>query len=125
MFYYHKFKKLYIASFIILCICCIGNIGYITLEGYNFGEAFYMTIITISTVGYQEIRPLSEEGRYFTSFLIVTSLGTFAYAISVISSYLIDGELKKHILELRKLKKIKKLEKMAINNWSKRKNKKM
>ena len=114
MFYYNKFKKLYIAFFIILCICFIGNIGYITLEGYNFGEAFYMTIITISTVGYQEIRPLSEEGRYFTSFLIVTSLGTFAYAISVISSYLIDGELKKHILELRKLKKIEKLENHII-----------
>jgi len=114
MYYYKKFKKLYIALFIILFICLIGVLGYSFFEGYNFGDALYMTIITISTVGFHEVRPLSPIGRYFTLFLIVTSFGTFAYAISVISTYLIDGEFRKHILELRKLKQIKKLENHII-----------
>lgn len=52
-----------------------------------------MTIITISTVGFQEVGGgLSETGRLFTAFLIITSFGTFAYAISAITSYLVGGE---------------------------------
>ena len=73
-----------------------------------------MTIITISTVGFQEVRSLSDGGRIFTLFLIIISLGTFAYAISVISSYVIDGEFRRHLLELRKVKKIRELQNHTI-----------
>lgn len=114
MFNFKKFRKLYLAFLVIILICLMGVFGFVLLEGYTFGEALYMTIITISTVGYQEIRPLSIPGRYFTIVLIVTSFGTFAYAISAISSYLVDGEFRKHILELRKTKKINKLENHII-----------
>lgn len=109
MYYYQKFKKLYLAFFIILLICFIGVLGYRVIEGYSFIESLYFTIITISTVGYQEVRPLTSEGKYFTIFMIIISIGTFAYAIGVISSYLIDGEFRRHLLELRKVKKIQKL----------------
>ncbi len=61
------------------------------IEEYTFGEAFYMTIITISTVGYGEVKPLTENGRIFTALLIITSFGTFAYAISAITAYVIGG----------------------------------
>lgn len=114
MIYNKKFKKLYIACIIIILICLAGVLGFSFLEDYTLGEALYMTIITISTVGFQEIRPLSSVGRYFTSFLIVTSFGTFAYAIGAISSYLIDGEFRRHLLELKKVKQIKKLENHII-----------
>ncbi len=73
-----------------------------------------MTIITISTVGFQEVRPLSNMGRYFTSFLIITSFGTFAFAISRLSLYLLDGAFRKHFSELKKIKKIKELENHTI-----------
>ena len=53
-----------------------------------------MTIITVGTVGFQEVHPLSDGGRLFTAFLIITSFGTFAYAISSITKYISDGEFK-------------------------------
>ncbi len=89
-----------------------GILGYYMIEEYSFGDALFMTIITISTVGFQEVRPLSVEGRYFTSFLIVFSIGTFAYALSAISSYIIDGEFKRHLSE-----KDKKIGKSYYHLW--------
>ena len=70
----------------------IGIGGFILIEDYTFLEAFYMTIITIATVGFQEVRPLSDSGKIFTAFLIITSFGTFAYAISAITKYVVEGE---------------------------------
>ena len=52
-----------------------------------------MTIITLSTVGFGEVRPLTDEGRMFTSILIISSFGAFAYSISVISQSVFTGEL--------------------------------
>jgi voltage-gated potassium channel len=86
------FTKLYLALGLILAIITIGITGFILIEDYNFLEAFYMTIITITTVGFQEVKPLSEVGRIFTSFLIITSFGTFAYAITAITKYVVEGE---------------------------------
>lgn len=62
------------------------------IENYSFFDAFYMTVITIATVGYGEVHPLSTVGRVFTSFLIITSFGTFAYAVSTITRFVTDGE---------------------------------
>ena len=71
MNYYQRFKKLYIAFFIVILIVIVGVIGFSTIENYSFGDSLYMTIITVSTVGFQEVKPLSEAGRNFTMFLIV------------------------------------------------------
>lgn len=114
MFQISEFKKFYYVSLVLFLISLTGIVGYMLIEGYSFGEAFYFTIITISTVGFQEIRPLSTPGRYFTAILIVTSFGTFAYALSAISSYLLDGEFRKHIRELKKIKRIKTMENHII-----------
>ncbi len=70
----------------------IGTIGYIIIDNYKPVNAFYMTVITIATVGYGEVEPLSTAGKIFTSFLIITSFGTFAYAVSAITKFVIDGE---------------------------------
>ena len=104
---YSHFKKLNYALLVLLVVIFVGIFGFMTIEGYSFSEAMYMTIITISTVGFQEIRPLSTEGRYFTAVLIVFSFGTFAYTISAVCTYLVDGELKKYFNDLRKKKKIR------------------
>ncbi len=71
----------------------IGTLGYVIIDGYEWFNAFYMTVITVATVGYSEIEPLSFGGRLFTSFLIITSFGTFAYAVSSITKFVVDGEL--------------------------------
>ena len=86
------FTKLYVALGLILAIISIGISGFIIIEDYSFLEAFYMTIITTATVGFQEVKPLSDVGRIFTAFLIITSFGTFAYAITAITKYVVEGE---------------------------------
>jgi voltage-gated potassium channel len=92
---YNVFKsyyRFYAPLVILLSLWLIGTIGYVFIENYSWFDAFYMTIITVATVGYQEVHPLSVEGKLFTAFLIITSFGTFAYAVSSITKFVIDGE---------------------------------
>lgn len=84
------------------------------IENFSLGEAVYMTVITVSTVGFSEVHPLSTAGKIFTSILIVTSFGTFAYAITSITNYLIGGEYKKKLLEYKAMKQIEKLDRHII-----------
>lgn len=71
----------------------VSQAGFMILEDYSFSEALYMTVITISTVGFTEVKPLSEVGQYFTSGLIITNIGIFAYVLAVFSYYIIQGEI--------------------------------
>lgn len=95
------FSKILIPLFLLIVIIIIGVIGYIVIDNYTLINAFYMTIITVATVGFGEVQPLSDAGRIFTSFLIITSFGTFAYAISSITQYIADGEFRKYIKSYR------------------------
>lgn len=73
-----------------------------------------MTVITVSTVGFTEVHPMSESGRLFTSLLIIFSISIYAYAISVLTSYIIDGELKLFLKDYKVSKKINKLHSHTI-----------
>lgn len=95
------FKEIYYALATLLAIIFIGTLGFKLIEGYNVFEAFYMTIITVSTVGFSEVRPLSDIGRLFTAFLIITSFGIFAYAVSSITRYLVTGKYKNYFKDYR------------------------
>lgn len=103
------FSRIYLAIFFLLLIFFVGILGFHWIEGYTFNEAFYMTVITVSTVGLSMGDPLSEEGRLFTSFLIIFSISIYAYAISVLTSYFIDGELKLFLKAYKVEKEINKL----------------
>jgi voltage-gated potassium channel len=88
----HYFRKLYLAGGLILAVLLTGMLGFILIEHYSFLDSFFMTIITVATVGYEEVKPLTAGGKLFTSFLIIFSIGTFAYAVSVVTKYVIEGE---------------------------------
>ena len=81
------------AILILLALVVIGVSGYMIIEGDIFLDSLYMTIITISTVGFGEIHRLSTPGKIFTIFLILSSFGTYAYAISVITTHFVEGQL--------------------------------
>ena len=66
-----KFHK---AIFFLFSVITIGVIGYMLLSGFNFIDAVYMTVITISTVGFRELHPMSDDEKIFTIFLILTSI---------------------------------------------------
>ena len=70
-----------------------GTVGFVLIEGWSLLDAFYMTIITISTVGYGEVFTLSSAGRLFASFLIVGGLGTAIYTFTRLGQALLEGEL--------------------------------
>jgi len=82
-----------LAVFLLIMEFLFGMGGYMYLEGYTLREAFYMVVITISTVGYSEVHRLSSDGQLFTSILILINFGVFAYALSVFSYYIINGEI--------------------------------
>ncbi|MBD3304851.1 potassium channel protein [candidate division KSB3 bacterium] len=82
----------------------IGTLGYSLLEGWSLVDAFYMTIITMTTVGYGEIQPLSEAGRLFTIGLIITSIGIVGYVFSALTAFIVEGQVRQ-ILRGRKMDK--------------------
>lgn len=102
-------KTLTIGIFIFVLILTVGIGGFMLLEDYSFIDGLYMTIITISTVGFGEIKPLSEMGRLFTSMLILMSLGNLAYLATTVVTFIIEGELFEYIKNNRVNKRIHKL----------------
>ena len=62
----------------VLVTLAIGTVGFVVVAGYPPFDAFYMTLTTMTTVGYQEIHPLGQAGRIFNSFLIVFGVTTSA-----------------------------------------------
>ena len=74
-----------------------GVMGFMVIEEYSLVDAFYMTIITVSTVGFKEVQPLTFEGKIFTSFLIIFSFGIFAYTVSYITRYIVAGDLQNYL----------------------------
>lgn len=95
----------------ILFVLGAGTAGYMLIEQWPFEDSFFMTVITVTTVGYQEVGALSPAGRYFTVVLILTGFGIVAYHCTQIAHFVIQGELaqvfgerkmKQRIAELRK-----------------------
>lgn len=87
-----NYFRIWVPISILFTLILIGTVGYMLIDSYSLFDAFYMTIITIATVGYGEVQPLSVPGKLFTVFLIITSFGTFAYAVSAITRFVVDGE---------------------------------
>lgn len=99
---------------LLLFMLSAGTLGYRYIEDFSLIDAFFMTIITISTVGFGEIHPLSDAGKLFTSGLIFFSLGSLAYVGSNMASFVFDGELMNYLKTYRVDKKIMKLKDHVI-----------
>lgn len=107
-------RRFLAVSIVMLLILAGGVYGYISVEGYSLIDALYMTVITVSTVGFSEIEPLSDEGKLFTSILILVSVGNLAFVGSVFVRFIIEGELLEFIKKGRVDKKIAKLKDHVI-----------
>jgi voltage-gated potassium channel len=103
-----------IASGLLMIITIGGIAGFMVIEKMTFTEAVYMTIITVATVGFKEVAPLSEVGMWFTSFLIVISFGIFVYAVTSFARYIIDGVLRSYYRDRRMTRKMKRLSNHVI-----------
>ena len=77
-----------------VAIVAIGVIGYTVIEGWPFLDSLYMTVITITTVGYTEVHPMSSNGKIFSIFLIVGGVGGAVYVISGVVQYIVEGNIR-------------------------------
>ncbi|WP_353778197.1 NAD-binding protein [Winogradskyella sp. 3972H.M.0a.05] len=103
-------SKMYTAVMLLLILLCIGVLGFRFISGYTWIDAIYMTVITITTVGFGEVQPLDEFSKIFTIFLILTSVIILGYAIKVITEYILS---KNNIEELKQKKMQKKIDAMS------------
>jgi voltage-gated potassium channel len=85
----------------ILIIVFIGIAGYMIIEGYRFFDALYMAVITITTIGYHEVEPLSEPGKVFNTIFILSSFAVFTYALARVTQYLASGEMTQYFKNKR------------------------
>lgn len=90
--------------FLIVLVLLFGVFGYRYISDYSWIDALYMTIITVTTVGFSEVRPMGPEGKMFTVILIVSSVFILGFAISVITEYI----LSRNSLQIFKKKRVKK-----------------
>lgn len=90
-------------------IVAIGIAGYMIIEHSSLLDALFMTTISITTVGYGEVIPLSSPGKWFTIFLLITSWGTFAFAISRITQFVVSGEINQYFKTRKLMKDIHRL----------------
>jgi voltage-gated potassium channel len=81
----------------------LGVLGYMFIEGWSFLDALYMTVIAVTTVGFQEVAPLSDGGRVFTIFLVLFGVGVAFYILTSLVATVIEGELG-FILGVRRMK---------------------
>ena len=86
-------KRLRRGIIILASIIAAGTIGYTLIEGWPVTDAVYMTIITVTTVGYGEVHPLSSVGRIFSIFLIVGGVSGAFFVLSAIVEYVVEGRL--------------------------------
>ncbi len=107
-------SKLYKAFLVFLLVIAIGVFGYMYLSDTTFINALYMTVITITTVGFREIHPLSDAEKLFTIFLILMSLVALGYAARVLTEYIASGEVFEKIKFKKVQKKIEGLSEHAI-----------
>lgn len=103
-------RRLKISLWVLLLVITGGVIGYQLLEGLPFLDALYMTIITISTVGFKEVKDLSLVGRILTIVLIVFGVGTALLVFTNITQWVVEGELREILGRRRVEKKIGRLQ---------------
>jgi len=87
----------------------VGTVGFRLIEGYSWFEGFYMTLTTITTVGYQEMRPLGHAGRVFNSFLILFGVTAMFLAVGAMTQTIIEIELQDQYGKRRKKRMIENL----------------
>lgn len=98
-------KRLTLLAILFLVVMSAGTLGFMLVEGWSAYDAFYMTVITLYTVGYGEVHPLSSNGRVVAIILILGGTGTLAYGMSMVTAMIVEGELH-NILGKRRMEKV-------------------
>ena len=82
-----------LAVILLTAVIAGGTVGYVLIEGWSWWDAFYMTAITVTTVGYREIHTLSRAGELFTVLLLFGGVGAALYTFTLVATSVVEGEL--------------------------------
>ena len=88
------YNRVVLGLLALLLVLLAGMAGYVVIEGWSLSDAFYMSAITITTVGYREVEPLSEAGRQFTIVLLFFGVGAAFYILTTMVAAIIEGDLR-------------------------------
>lgn len=109
----NSIKHAYYTLGLLISIIAIGTLGYKMLD-FTLPEAFYQTIITIATVGFEEVHQLDNTGMWFTSFLVIFSIGIFAYAVTTFTRLIVEGVFRNSYKDTKVNRKIEKLSEHVV-----------
>src|SRR5580692_5349151 len=99
-------RRLILVTGLLCCTLAVGTVGFEKIEGYSWFDGFYMTLTTITTVGYQELKPLSHAGRVFNSFLILFGVSAIFLAMGALTQTIVELELQDRYGRRRKKRMI-------------------
>ena len=102
-------RKLILAALLIFLVITFGTAGYMNIEKWRFLDSLYMTVITLTTVGYEETHRLSTGGRIFTIILAITGVGTVLYTLGIGAQFVLEGEIQQIFRRKRLEKKLEAL----------------
>ena len=110
----NELKKLLLTILAIILLISVGTSGYMLIEELSFLNSLYMTVITLSSVGYSEVAPLSPYGKIFTIFVILSGITIFLYLLGIITTIMLEGFFVNYIKGVKMKKLINNLENHTI-----------
>lgn len=109
-----EIREFVLLGIAILSVISIGTTGYMIIEGWNFFDSLYMTVITLASIGYQEVHPLSQTGRGFTILLIIMGVGVVSVVLTTVAHKVIQQEFNWLFTQRRMGRIIKRMENHSI-----------
>ncbi len=108
------FIRFTIAFCVLALLIAGGTVGYSLIENWSLLDGLYMTVITITTVGFGEVKPLSPQGKHFTIVFLVFSIASVGYSVTTLITYIFEGQILQVVKERRMNRSIKRLKEHYI-----------
>lgn len=102
-------KRILLWALSLLMFMILGSIGFVWLEGLSFFDAFYLTVLSLTTVGYGDVVPVTRAGRLYTMVLVLSGIGLMFYIVTALARVVVEGEIKSALGKRKLLKHIKRL----------------
>ena len=90
----YSIRHIILSFFLLLVFLIGGSVGYVVIEDWSFMDGLYMTVITLTTVGYKEVHEISEPGRIFTMMLVISGVAYFLYVAGVLVQSIVEGRIR-------------------------------
>ncbi len=104
-----RLTKILFWSASLAALLVLGSLGYVIIEGWSFFDALFMTVTTLSTVGYGEVHPLDRAGQAYTMVLILAGVGVMLYIVGALAKVVVEGEIQEALGKRKIRRRVQKL----------------